>query len=165
MEYGRVSRGDVHLNVEEAAKVAKATKEYFDGVAPKRHTKPQRSEYSSAYADALSSADGDPVIPEYVQFQHLEKDTQKLVYNGNKAAEEFSETEYYRDLNGVDKQHHTTGTGFIKVNEKNGERFSLAPDSATECHEARRGNPATNDWIPAANDMVDSISGKPNRSG
>lgn len=35
---------------------------------------------------------------------------QKLVYGGSKAAEEFNETQYYKDLNGVDKQHHTVPT-------------------------------------------------------
>lgn len=35
---------------------------------------------------------------------------QKLVYGGSKAAEEFNETQYYKDLNGVDKQHHTVRT-------------------------------------------------------
>ncbi|KAK6122121.1 hypothetical protein DH2020_044131 [Rehmannia glutinosa] len=104
----RSNRSDVHLNGEEAAKVEAATRDYFDGVAPKRHTKPQRSEYSSAYADALSTNDDAVVIPEYVQFQHLQKDdNQKLVYNGGNISEEFTETEYYRDLNGIDKQHHT----------------------------------------------------------
>lgn len=33
---------------------------------------------------------------------------QRLSYNGrSEAAEEFIETEYYKDLNCIDKQHHT----------------------------------------------------------
>lgn len=32
--------------------------------------------------------------------------------------------------------------------------FNLAPDAATACHGPCQGNPATNDWIPVANDMV-----------
>lgn len=32
---------------------------------------------------------------------------QKLVHKGNQVAEEFVETEYYKDLGCVDKQHHT----------------------------------------------------------
>lgn len=35
---------------------------------------------------------------------------QKLIYNGNEVAEEFVETEYYKDLNSVDKHHHTVIT-------------------------------------------------------
>ncbi|CAA0842442.1 maternal effect embryo arrest 59 [Striga hermonthica] len=163
MEFARPSRSDVHLNRREAEELEAATRQYFDGVAPKRHTKPQRSEYSSAYADAISSDDG--VIPEHVQFQHLEKDNEKLVYSGGKVDEEFTETEYYKDLNGVDKQHHTTGSGFIRVDSLKGKSFSLSSDSVSECHPSCRGNPATNDWIPNTTEMVDFITDKPNRSG
>ncbi|KAL8516332.1 hypothetical protein ACS0TY_014843 [Phlomoides rotata] len=162
MESERPNRSDVHLTGEEAAKAEAAARGYFDEVAPKRHTKPQRSEYSSAYADALSS--NDQVIPEHVQFQQLEKDTQELVYRGNNPSEEFTETEYYKDLSDVDRQHHTTGTGFIKVDSTNEKGFSLAPDSSTECHASSKGNPATNDWIPATNNTEDFSTGKPNRS-
>jgi hypothetical protein len=34
---------------------------------------------------------------------------QKLVLEGGKPGEEFVETEYYKDLGGVGKQHHTVG--------------------------------------------------------
>ena len=34
---------------------------------------------------------------------------QRLVYEGGKVGEEFVETEYYKDLGGVGKQHHTVG--------------------------------------------------------
>ncbi|KAF5446797.1 hypothetical protein F2P56_032398 [Juglans regia] len=107
---GRPNRSDVHLPAEEEARLETKTREYFDETAPKRHTKPQRSEYSSKYVDAISSNNknnNDDVIPELVEFQRLENDPQKLVYNGREATEEFVETEYYKDLNDVDKQHHT----------------------------------------------------------
>jgi hypothetical protein len=32
---------------------------------------------------------------------------QKLVYDGSQVRDEFVETEYYKDLNSVDKHHHT----------------------------------------------------------
>lgn len=69
----RPNRSDSHLSPEAAAESEAATKNYFEGVAPKRHTKPQRSDYASTYADALSDSTDGP-IPEYVEFQHLEKD-------------------------------------------------------------------------------------------
>jgi hypothetical protein len=37
--------------------------------------------------------------------------SQKLVYEGGDMSEEFMETEYYKDLGCVGKQHHTV-TGF-----------------------------------------------------
>ncbi|KAK6935766.1 hypothetical protein RJ641_032796 [Dillenia turbinata] len=147
----RPDRSDTHMSREEEAKTERETRDYFDTLAPKRHTKPQRSEYSSQYHDALSNPNTQ-VIPEYTEFQRLENDTQKLVYNASEVTEEFVETEYYKDLDCVDKQHHTTGTGFIKMDNTKGNNFSLEPDSGTECHASCKGNPATNDWIPAAAD-------------
>uniref|UniRef100_A0A5B7CEC7 Maternal effect embryo arrest 59 n=1 Tax=Davidia involucrata TaxID=16924 RepID=A0A5B7CEC7_DAVIN len=162
---GRPNRSDAHLSKEEEAKIEEETREFFDGLAPKRHTKPQRSEYSSKYVDVLSNPNSDGHdIPELVEFQRLEHDSQKLVYNGSQVTEEFVETEYYKDLECIDKQHHTTGTGFIKVENTNGMCFSLAPDSTTDCHAACKGNPATNDWVPAASDTVAFVSDKPKRS-
>ncbi|MBA0735618.1 hypothetical protein Gogos_019452, partial [Gossypium gossypioides] len=115
----RPNRSDVHLSVEEEAKLEEQTRDFFDHTAPKRHTKPQRSDYSSNYVDALAAADSG--IPEYLEFQRLENDPQ-------------------------------TGTGFIKVENDNGRNFNLEPDSDTSCHASCKGNPATNDWIPAALD-------------
>ncbi|EPS71570.1 hypothetical protein M569_03189, partial [Genlisea aurea] len=165
MEHVRPNRSDDHVSTEAAAELEAAARQYFDEAAPKRHTKPQRSEYSSSYADALADGD-DGAIPEYAQFQQLEKDdTQTLIFKGSSAAEEFSETEYYADLNGVNREHHTTGTGFISTENKNGEGFSLDSDTSSECHAASSGNPATNDWIPAATTkVVDLVTGKPSRS-
>ncbi|GAB4860054.1 hypothetical protein Ancab_011532 [Ancistrocladus abbreviatus] len=159
---GRPNRSDVHLSKEEEAKIEEETRDYFNGLAPKHHTKPQRSEYSSSYVDAAS--DDANAIPEYVEFQRLEKDQQKLAYKGGRMTEEFVETDYYKDLNCVDKQHHMTGTGFIKMENADSECYHLAPDSATTCHVCSKGNPATNDWIPAAPDKVIVDTDKPNRS-
>lgn len=77
---GRPNRSDVHLSKEEEAKIEEATREHFDGLAPKRHSKPQRSEYSSNYTDTLFQEQDDGVIPEYLEFQHLENDSQVLVF-------------------------------------------------------------------------------------
>lgn len=105
-----------------------------------------------------------------------------MVYDGKEVAEEFVETEYYKDLNSVDKHHHTvitstsvlfliilkifkvfffftnlwicllwaqTGKGFIQV-EKSDTSFHIEPDNDShECHQSSKGNPATNDWVPA----------------
>ncbi|OVA17692.1 hypothetical protein BVC80_1835g66 [Macleaya cordata] len=186
----RPNRSDVHLSSEEEAKIERETREYFGALAPKRHSKPHRSDnnYSSSYHYINSSfplTSHHPnnnttttiIIPELVKFQDLESHhPQKLVYNGNPqqqqvAEEEYMETEYYKDLNCIDKQHHTTGTGFIKVmenNNNNGSFFRLSsPDPKVGCQFPCKGNPATNDWIPvdATSDMV-MLAGshKPNRS-
>lgn len=160
---GRPNRSDVHLSQEEAARIEEETRDYFDGIAPKRHAKPSRSEHSSQYVDPPSDRQQED-IPEFLKFQHLENDPQKLVYSGSEVTEEFVETEYYQDLNCIDKQHHTTGTGFIKMENADGKSFNLAANSATCCQASCKGNPATNDWIPAAADKEAFSSDKPNRS-
>ncbi|KAJ8747690.1 hypothetical protein K2173_013141 [Erythroxylum novogranatense] len=167
----RPNRSDIHLSVEEEAKIEVETREHFDEIAPKRHTKPQRSEYSANYVDVFPSSNANALgnsnnpIPEYLEFQRLQNDPfEKLNSNGSEETEEFVETEYYKDLNSIDKQHHTTGTGFIKTENANGKCFSLTPDTVTDSHASCKGNPATNDWIPAPTDMPTFASDKPNRS-
>ncbi|KAK7305336.1 hypothetical protein VNO77_43241 [Canavalia gladiata] len=162
--YQRPNRSDVHLSAEAEASIEAKTREYFDEMAPKRHTKPQRSEYSTQYMDAFSNGHNSS-IPELQQFQLLQNDPQekKLVYNGNEVTDEFVETEYYKDLNSVDKHHHTTGTGFIKV-DKSGKNFHIEPDNETDCHPSCKCNPATNDWVPAPSTQVGFNSDKPSRS-
>ncbi|KAG0473481.1 hypothetical protein HPP92_015338 [Vanilla planifolia] len=161
----RPNRSDVHLTAEEEAKREEEAREYFVGVAPKRHTKPSRSDYSSIYSDDLSPSDGDS-IPELDKFRKLETQQDRLVYEGSEGneAEEYVETDYYKDLNCVDKQHHTTGTGFIKMEKSNDVVFNLAPESgASHGHDSLKGNPATNEWIPSAT-VVIPASHKPKRS-
>ncbi|XP_057433885.1 uncharacterized protein LOC130726599 isoform X2 [Lotus japonicus] len=160
---GRPNRSDSHLSAEEEATIEAQTREYFEEGAPKRHTKPQRSEYSSQYVDNINGVSNDST-PEMLQFQRLENDPQeKLVYNGNQVAEEFVETEYYKDLNNVDKHHHTTGKGFIQV-DKSGTGFHIEPDNDTGHHHSSKGNPATNEWVPAPSTEDVFNSDKPSRS-
>lgn len=80
MENTRPNRSDIHLSAEEEATIEAKTRDYFDGVAPQRHTKPQRSEYSAQYVDAFSNAHHSSLtIPELTQFQLLQNDPQEKV--------------------------------------------------------------------------------------
>ncbi|KAJ4756947.1 Maternal effect embryo arrest 59 [Rhynchospora pubera] len=180
MMMGRPSRSDEHPAPEEEARIESETRDYFDEMAPKRHTKPSRSDPSSLYADTAGAASDAP-IPEHSKFQYLEAHSQKILCehcNGSKLAEEYVETEYYDDLNCMDKQHHTTGSGFIKMKEQhsnscsNGTCFGIAANSdvktntfhhASTCSSS--SNPATNDWIPSAQVETEIVaSNKPKRS-
>ncbi|KAL6648396.1 hypothetical protein ACP70R_012620 [Stipagrostis hirtigluma subsp. patula] len=159
----RPDRSDARLSPEAEAAREAEVREYFDDAAPKRHSKPSRSDHSAVYANALVP---DDVHPELDKFQELEAHSERLVYEGGKVGEEFVETEYYKDLGGVGKQHHTvtTGTGFIKMDKTHGASFELSEDAdAGERHASCKGNPATNEWIPSA-DTVYPASDKPNRS-
>ncbi|MQM00208.1 hypothetical protein Taro_032946 [Colocasia esculenta] len=191
-------RSDAHLPPEEAARVARETREYFEGIAPRRHTKPYRSEYSDQYSDAIPVSE-QAAIPELGRLRDLEGYQEvinipgwsrpircgsgvfvsdsasfgvafglfgdvKLVSEGSEPADEYVETEYYKDLNCVDKLHHTTGTGFIRVEKSNDSSLTLTSTDNTSTFQVTcRGNPATNEWIPSP-DVVIPTSHKPNRS-
>ncbi|KAJ6830803.1 uncharacterized protein M6B38_352230 [Iris pallida] len=162
----RPDRSDAHLPAEEQAKIEEEARNYFRRITPMRHTKPSRSEYSSDYWDHLaSSSDQYSSSPEFHKLQNLlQANPQKLVCDGSEVVDEYVETDYYKDLNRIDKQHHTTGTGFIKVEKPSDQYFdsALASD-ASPYGPPCRGNPATNEWIPSADPVV-PVSHKPNRS-
>ncbi|KAJ4951718.1 hypothetical protein NE237_028550 [Protea cynaroides] len=76
----RPSGTNVHLSEEEAAKTWEETRCHFDELAPKRHAKSQRSEYSSQYTDTLGNSLD--FIPELVRFQQLENDPRNWFTRG-----------------------------------------------------------------------------------
>ena len=49
----------------------------------------------------------------WVFFFSVLSSMQKLVYSGSEVTEEFAETDYYKDLNCIDKQHHTVSIFLI----------------------------------------------------
>lgn len=158
------NRSDEHLPKEEENRIEEETREYFEGITPQRHTKPNRSEYSSSYKDQILPSDSNS-IPELNKLQELESHPDKLECHNSHPSEEYVETGYYDDLNCVDRQHHKTGTGFIKVEKSDGSGwFKLeSKDVDSGYNPSSKSNPATNDWIPSAKNVI-PISDKPNRS-
>lgn len=75
---GRPNRSDVHLSQEEAVRIEEQTREYFDGIAPKRPVKPSRSEFSDQYFDPHSDLQREG-IPELLKFKHLQNDPQVYI--------------------------------------------------------------------------------------
>ncbi|XP_047045821.1 uncharacterized protein LOC124650325 [Lolium rigidum] len=167
MEATRPARSDPHLPPEEAARAEAQVRGYFDSIAPTRPAKPPRSDPSDAAAGCAEvAAAGDP--PELRKLRDLEaKSPQKLVLDGGDASgEEHVETQYYHGINCIDKQHHTTGTGFIKVERSNTNTSFLGVTTVaySSNNVARRmSNPATNDWIPSSETVI-PVSNKPSRS-
>ncbi|CAM0955260.1 unnamed protein product [Alopecurus aequalis] len=162
----RPARSDPHLPPEEAARVEAQVRGYFDSVAPRRPAKPPRSDPSDAGAGGAEAAAGDD-LPELRKLRDLEANPQKLVLDGGDAdGEEYAETQYYHGINCIDKQHHTTGTGFIKVERPNtnGSSLNLTTVAYSSNNVVRRmSNPATNDWIPSSETVI-PVSNKPGRS-
>uniref|UniRef100_A0A0A9G8F7 Uncharacterized protein n=1 Tax=Arundo donax TaxID=35708 RepID=A0A0A9G8F7_ARUDO len=151
----RPARSDPHLPPEEAARVEAEVRGYFDSVAPRRPLKPPRSDPSEDAGVGFAGADdGGNDLPELRMLRDLEAKPQKLVLDGGvvDSGEEYVETRYYDDgLHSIDKQHHTTGTGFIKVDRPNGSSFTMSTNGYSSAGFVRcTSNPATNDWIPSS---------------
>ncbi|KAK4840989.1 hypothetical protein QYF36_023090 [Acer negundo] len=165
------SRSDEILDADQQLMIANQIRSQFESMAPKRPTKPSRSE-----PDHQSAADNNPStdhdmstatteqnIPQLDKLRSLLSQSQVLIYSGDQGAmvqEEFVETEYYKELVSIDKQHHTTGSGFIRVvfkegsdSEENGydiDRFGSGHGGGDHQRPNFKSNPATNDWIPSA---------------
>ncbi|XP_052204248.1 uncharacterized protein LOC127809474 [Diospyros lotus] len=164
------SRSDEVLDANEQALITEQVKAKFDSMAPKRPAKPCRSEPESpSPASYFSGANLPP--PEFEKLRSLQSQSQGIISGSNTAADEFVETQYYQQLDSIDKQHHTTGSGFIKVAGGGaGDGYGLRVESGGHENGDRREavfrtNPATNDWVPAMeDDQIGYVSGKPSRS-
>ncbi|CAN6881348.1 unnamed protein product [Brassica oleracea var. botrytis] len=164
------SRSDEVSDPDQQIKNSNEIRAGFDSLAPKRPTKPTRSE--PAPLESFSTSDQTTDHPEADKFQNLQSQTHgNILHGGGSAAvqDEFLETEYYTNLTSIDKQHHTTGSGFINVvKEDSGEEAvpaAAALDDDGGEKAVYKSNPATNDWIPAAEeDLTSEFSSKPNRS-
>ncbi|PON46377.1 maternal effect embryo arrest [Trema orientale] len=169
------SRSDDVLDADQQLKFAQQIRAQFDSVAPKRPSKPNRSEpdLSSPTAPVV---DETLTIPELHKFQSLQSQSQVLISEegAKRVEDEFVETQYYTQLGSIDKQHHTTGSGFIKVGREESEEYEYGTvdlqggdlGAVGTVPAVLRSNPATNDWVPKMDYEDDQIyiSSKPNRS-
>lgn len=166
------SRSDEVLNTEEQIKITNQIKAQFDALTPKRPIKPNRSEPESQQ-NPVDSTFSSRNIPELEKLQSLQSNSQTILSSKGlvDAQDEFVETKYYQELFSIDKQHHTTGSGFIKaVKEGGGSGYEIElPASHVDVGENKfrgyKSNPATNDWVPNLDhEHLDYVSSKPNRS-
>nr|KYP52434.1 hypothetical protein KK1_025739 [Cajanus cajan] len=162
------SRSDEVLDGEEQLRIANQIRAQFDALEPKRPTKPNRSEPDAvAQHPAVSVID----IPELHKFQSLQSTSHAIISSPGMvgAPDEFVETHYYKELISIDKQHHTTGSGFIKGMGEGGEggydEIQLPHNHVNAAGQrAYKSNPATNDWVPTSHEYQEFVSSKPNRS-
>ncbi|XP_010437240.1 PREDICTED: uncharacterized protein LOC104721032 [Camelina sativa] len=166
------SRSEEVSDPEQQIKNCNQIRADFDSLAPKRPTKPTRSEPGSP--GSFTTSDEATDHPEADKFRSLQSQTHgKVLGEGDSSAvqDEFLETEYYTNLTATDKQHHTTGSGFINVVKEDGGGETTEAVTAVAIGDGGekavyRSNPATNEWIPAAaeEDLVSEFSSKPTRS-
>ncbi|XP_010277164.1 PREDICTED: uncharacterized protein LOC104611686 [Nelumbo nucifera] len=173
------SRSDEVSDADEQLRIAEEIRAHFDSITPKRPKKPNRSEtdittITTTESDQISTFEGDN-IPELHKFLYLQSQSLPIsVKEGDSIVqEEFVETQYYKEFNSIDKQHHTIGSGFIKMMGEGGDGYGLgiqrSHDGGTRKPMTRfRSNPATNDWVPSFEEEhqreVTFISSKPSRS-
>ncbi|XP_028795829.1 uncharacterized protein LOC114751322 [Neltuma alba] len=164
------SRSDEVLDADERQRIANQIREQFDSLAPKRPVKPNRSEPDPDAQLRHSSTVISQNIPELLKFQSFQSQPHAVFSDeGPKdAPDEFVETRYYEKLTSIDKQHHTTGSGFIKVERMGGDDLKFQNTQIINGGETKlpayKSNPATNDWIPNIDERQVFVSTKPNRS-
>ncbi|CAA2997676.1 Hypothetical predicted protein [Olea europaea subsp. europaea] len=162
------SRSDDVLDADEQILITSQVRAQFESMMPKRPAKPNRSEPDSS---SPLVPDEEIHIPELNKLKYLQS---QAIFSGTKSGDEddeFVETQYYKELESIDKQHHTTGNGFIKMDmekSENEDDLQLRGSHSTNGEFKQiifKTNPATNDWIPSfENHQVGYISSKPNRS-
>ncbi|OAY33708.1 uncharacterized protein LOC110629917 [Manihot esculenta] len=165
------SRSDEVLDTDQQLQIANQVRAQFDSIAPKRPAKPNRSESESDTTPPKPVPSDADQIPELDRLRSLQSQSSGIFSAEGALVEqdEFVETHYYKELDSIDKQHHTTGSGFIRVvgeENTNGYNIELPRGHGVDSLVSGcRSNPATNDWIP--NLVVDDqafVSSKPNRS-
>ncbi|XP_027076659.1 uncharacterized protein [Coffea arabica] len=166
------SRSDEVVDADQQQQITNQVRAHFESLAPNRPTKPNRSESDSTSTPPITSYVPDQhgfAVPELDKLISLQSQSHATLFGTSPVVqEEFMETHYYEELDSVDKQHHKTGSGFIKVaSEINGNDYDLRLENN---HGGIREvvfktNPATNEWIPSLdNHQVACKSSKPDRS-
>ncbi|KAJ4834597.1 hypothetical protein Tsubulata_024469 [Turnera subulata] len=171
------SRSDEVLDENQQLQIASQIRAQFDSLAPKRPTKPNRSEPAETTipnTSAVSDSDQNH-IPELDKLRSLRSQSPPVLFSDkgtNVERDEFVETQYYKELDSVDKQHHMTGQGFIRMASENEHGYGIQSSSSGNGGGALQGtlfsgfrsNPATNDWTPCLEENQVFLSSKPNRS-
>ncbi|XP_022741481.1 uncharacterized protein LOC111293042 isoform X2 [Durio zibethinus] len=165
------SRSDEVLDADQQQQITNQVRAQFDSLAPKRPTKPNRSEPDLATITSNLPPAVDKNIPELDKLRSLQSQSHISAGGDIMVQDEFVETQYYREMDSIDKEHHRTGSGFIRVmtegGEGNGYDIQLENGQGAENVVNRpifKSNPATNDWIPNIEEDQVFVSSKPNRS-
>lgn len=167
--FGKPSRSEELATPEELEGHVRKVRAYLEAKAPKRMLKPGRSDADDMPGMEHDDGSNGSVIsdpPERMKYlQLLAHGVPLETLSSGEVHEDYTESEYYKYMDAIDKEHRATGTGFIKV-EKTPEGFHLHitnPKSSPGLREHHRCNPAMNDWIPA-HDTIFAPSNKPFRS-
>lgn len=106
------SRSDEVLDADQQLEITNQVRAQFDSLAPKRPSKPNRSEsdsISTTLPTSSSIPDRDYSVPELDKLKSLQSQSQAISIDGagSLEQEEFVETQYYKELYSINKLHHT----------------------------------------------------------
>lgn len=165
------SRSEELSSPEEQERRALEVQQYLEAHTPKRHLKPARSDASDQFVAAFGGQhddddnDSPSEPPECHKYEELLAHSTPLQTQGSGVvSEDYTESGYYANLAAIDKQHHTTGTGFISTGAPV-QSFHLSAGACESSGLRHRHpcNPAMNEWQPAP-DTASPFTHKPLRS-
>ncbi|KAK3004712.1 hypothetical protein RJ639_018920, partial [Escallonia herrerae] len=104
------NRSDKVLDPDHQLQIASQVRAHFDSLSPKRPIKPNRSD-NSDHNSPHPNFDASIAVPlpEFDKFLSLQSQSQAVIPGANNAVEpdEYVQTQYYQQLDSIDKQHHT----------------------------------------------------------
>ncbi|XP_022149507.1 uncharacterized protein LOC111017922 isoform X2 [Momordica charantia] len=106
---GKPSLSDVVLADEDQILITNQIRAQFDSIAPKRPTKPSRSEPDSSPQNPPQEIASQQAIPELNKLLNLQSQSHGLHLGEGDSLlvqEEYVETQYYKELDSVEKRHH-----------------------------------------------------------
>lgn len=162
------SRSEELSSPEEQERRALEVQQYLEAHTPKRPLKPARSDASDQLVAALDGQDDNnspSEPPECHKYQELLASSTPLQTQGSGVvSEDYTESGYYENLAAIDKQHHTTGTGFISTGAPvQSFHLSTGAYESSGLRHRHPCNPAMNEWEPAP-DTASPFTHKPLRS-
>lgn len=164
-KFGKPNRSEELASPEEQEEHARKVRAYLEANTPKRIHKPSRSDADDDLESNETRASGTFDPPERMKYLQLLATGAPLETLGSgEVNEDYTESEYYNYMAAIGKEHHTTGTGFIKIDKTPaGFHLSIKNPQSRSFRERHRCNPAMNDWDPAP-DTSFVASNKPLRS-
>ncbi|KAF7054519.1 hypothetical protein CFC21_062181 [Triticum aestivum] len=161
----RPSRSDAHLSpVDEAVRVDEV-RGYYDGAAPKRHSKPPAA--TTPPCTPTRSPAPAPTAP--TPSSTSSRTWKPTPRNWCARAGRRARSSWRRSTTRTSAASASSITRLARASSRwtgpAGASFELSEDpDATERHASSKGNPATNEWIPSADTVYQEESDKPNRS-
>ncbi|KAI9085749.1 hypothetical protein K1719_032163 [Acacia pycnantha] len=129
------SRSDELLDADEQERIAGQIRQQFDSLAPSDPPNPIGANPTLMLLSITPPPSSLTTSPSFPSFNPFNLSLTSVVSSNPQAVisdeppkdvvDEFVETQYYKELSSIDKQHHTTGSGFIRVESVGGDGLNF----------------------------------------